>query len=353
MCGLFGVISTDEPAARRRAALGFDFLGIMAQERGTDASGMARFYGRPHPAPATTLTAAERLNPSIRVDGWHISRRPVKWKQFWKLPHLLKSERASILVGHTRRATRGESRNVANRSPMLVGNLIGTHNGGVAIQQLVERYGLGEMLGHTSSEAIFAALNTCGGNIDQIVRVLEGLRGRAALAWVDRNEPKRIYLARTALSPLATAWDEHGNFYWASSRQWFLTVDELSNYMCGFKNITQWQEGTLKVYQSRKTGAELQETRYFQSYVRESDVRVSERFLWDYRDAAWEKDNMRCWVKTQYGEIVKLNQPEPDYYDDDYWPGDLEEPEPEYYDDDYWPGSAATKKEYEQAKLGF
>jgi len=346
MCGIFGVISTNDPASRRRAAMVFDLLGILAQQRGTDASGVARFYGRPNPTPSTELTPAERLCHSLRVDGWQVSRRPVRWKSFWKLPQLQKSEQARILMGHTRKATRGESRNVANLSPMLVSDLLGTHNGGVAIKPLVENYGLDDLSGNTSSEAIFAALSTCRGDVDAIVEVLTSLRGRATLAWVDRNSPRRVYLARTALSPLATAWDALGNFYWASSRQWFTTIEEVSDYQFSFRDIQQWREGTLKVYESKNAGAELQETRYFQPFVRECDLRIAERFLWHHRDAAWERANMRAWLKTRYGTVVKLNSTEPDYHSDrDYW---WEEPDNPY---DYWQDE--EEREYEQIQLGF
>ena len=327
----------------------FDLLGILAQQRGTDASGVARFYGRQASTPSTELVASERLSPSLRVDGWHVSRRPVCWKSFWKLPQLQKSEQARILSGHTRKATRGESRNVANLSPMLVEDLLGTHNGGVAIKPLVENYGL-ELAGNTSSEAIFAALSTCRGeDIDATVQVLTSLRGRAALAWVDRNSPKRVYLARTALSPLATAWDALGNFYWASSRQWFLTIEEISDYQFSFRDIQQWREGTLRVYESLNAGAELQETRYFQPFVRECDLRVAERFLWHHRDAAWERANLRSWLKTRSGTVVKLNEPEPDYHyhpDRDYWSKEQDNPYGDYWSDE-------EETEYYQTRLGF
>jgi len=324
----------------------FDLLGILAQQRGTDASGVGRFYGHPNLTPSTELAPTERLSPVVRVDGWHVSRRPVRWKSFWKLPQLQKSEQARILVGHTRKATRGESRNVANLSPMLVGDLLGTHNGGVAIKPLVEHYGLDDLSGNTSSEAIFAALSTCRGDFEAMVELLTSLRGRAALAWVNRNSLRRVYLARTALSPLATAWDALGNFYWASSRQWFSTIEEISDYQFSFRDIQQWREGTLRIYESRNAGAELQETRYFQPFVRECDLRVAERFLWHHRDAAWERANLRSWLKTRYGTVVKLNEPEPDYHHPgDYWP---DEPDNPY---GHWPDE--EEREYEQIQLGF
>jgi len=312
MCGIFGVISTSDPVARRRAAVGFEFLGIMAQERGTDATGIARFYGRPTSAPSTLLLPPGRLRPDLRVDGWHVSRRAVKWKEFWEAGRHNQAEQARILMGHTRKATRGASANVANLSPMLVGDLLGTHNGGVAIKPLVEEYGL-DLVGNTSSEAIFAALDSScwGADVARMVRLLEGLKGRAALAWVDRNSPRTIYLARTALSPLTTAWDSLGNFYWASSRQWFITVEEASKDMFGFRDISQWEEGTLKVYEAKNAGAELKETRYFQPFIRECDLRVPDHILWDYRDADWERANRRNQVKNRYGEVVRL-RPEGD-----------------------------------------
>lgn len=51
-----------------------------------------------------------------------------------------------------------------------------------------------------------------------------------------------MHLARTAVSPLVTARDRAGSFYWASDPRWFGELDAKSEY--GFRDVTVVPEGT-------------------------------------------------------------------------------------------------------------
>lgn len=85
-----------------------------------------------------------------------------------------------------------------NASPLNAGD--STHNGDVTATTLS---------GTTDSARLFNQLNHAA-TIRATASVLTGLRGQAALAWVRRSRPNLFFLARTALSPLATAIDRAG-----------------------------------------------------------------------------------------------------------------------------------------------
>ena len=104
---------------------------------------------------------------------------------------------APVVLGHTRWATQG-ARTLGNASPMTVGDIIGTHNGDVTAPTTRTE--------GTDSAWLFGQLDRAG-SIKATAAVLTGLRGRAALAWTRQSRPDLVYLARTALSPLATAID--------------------------------------------------------------------------------------------------------------------------------------------------
>ena len=99
--------------------------------------------------------------------------------------------------------------------------------------------------------------------------MLASVWGRAALAWVDRADPTRVHLARTALSPLVTARDWAGNFYWASNPKWFRLLDAKRAY--GFREVTMVREGTyLRVRGGLMPDVEAE--RHFTAHARERDV---------------------------------------------------------------------------------
>jgi glucosamine 6-phosphate synthetase-like amidotransferase/phosphosugar isomerase protein len=143
-----------------------------------------------------------------------------------------------VALGHTRWATQGTPDRLVNAAPLLVGSLVGTHNGDVEAADLRARFALPPALGGTDSEVIYQAL--AAGNPP--VEVLRALHGRAALAWVDRAAPGRLHLARAALSPLCVAVDVEGNTYWASNPAWFRTL-ERDTRVC-LRSVVLIREGT-------------------------------------------------------------------------------------------------------------
>jgi glutamine phosphoribosylpyrophosphate amidotransferase len=134
MCGLFGVIKSQNSEPLSQAALAFEWLGYYARLRGSSAAGFAAFTGRKQRHPATTPATLALSASKLRIDGWHIHKTATNFGQFWHKNRSVYREladRASLLIGHTRLATIGNRFSLNNASPLVVGDLIGTHNGGV------------------------------------------------------------------------------------------------------------------------------------------------------------------------------------------------------------------------------
>ena len=386
MCGLFGVIKVAERGSeseldpslnRANSTLAFAYLGYRAMERGRDAAGLALFRGRLQQAPATAPDPSVlTTRRNLALDGWVVSRRGYRFSKLWQNYHYREAaKQAKILIGHTRQSTIGAKTALPNTSPLVVGNLIGTHNGGVAMRHLIADWHLDRAsealaignnkandsntnrifngLGQTSSEIIFRALNQCyepslpqpptnlnfsrsdligygegvgihtvtspnrSAQLDQVVQVLESLRGRAALVWVNRAEPKVVYLARTALSPLSVAWDRGGNFYWASNYHWFEDLDAQTGDFFGFNSVQRLREGTLMVVKpgsgakyglktirtEQRTELAVAEVRHFQPFARISDWKLEAgKRMWQgftTDDIEWEQANSIYKVKER------------------------------------------------------
>jgi glutamine---fructose-6-phosphate transaminase (isomerizing) len=218
MCGLFGLARPADAASPRTTTRALLMLGALAEERGVDAAGLA-FW--PTPQPESDLPSTERVD--VTVGGWRVVKRTGR---FGQLP--LRGVRpelgsARVVLGHTRHATQGAVYRLANASPMTTGTLLGTHNGDVTAEVLQARYPGLRPVGETDSELVFGALADARDEA-AILAVLSGLQGRAALAWVDRAAPGRLWLARAALSPLAVAVTTDGDLLWASNPDWLRRV---------------------------------------------------------------------------------------------------------------------------------
>ena len=83
--------------------------------------------------------------------------------------------------------------------------------------------------------------------------VLEAVVGRVALAWVHRDRPTEVHLARGALSPLTVAVDTEQNIYWASNPRWFRDAERSTRVR--FASVVMLREGTYV-----KIGMERQRT---------------------------------------------------------------------------------------------
>jgi glucosamine--fructose-6-phosphate aminotransferase (isomerizing) len=219
MCGLFGLARpTDAHAADTRAGTrALLMLGAMAEERGVDASGLAYW--------PTSRPDDERPDgrADAAVDGWRVAKRVGAFGELSLRGKRAELNNARIVLGHTRHATQGDVRRLVNASPLTAGPLLGTHNGDVTSEVLRRRHPRLDPVGETDSELLFGALAGAH-DVPAMVEVLAALEGRAALAWVDRRTPSRLWLARAALSPLAVSVTDDGQLLWASNPDWLRRV---------------------------------------------------------------------------------------------------------------------------------
>lgn len=215
MCGLFGLMRAAEADAHRATQLLLR-LGMWAEDRGIDGAGLA--LGLPGRSHLVSGDAARRAD--VRTGRWRVLKGPGRFGDL--APYRIGADlrRSPLILGHTRWATQGRAGRLANTSPLVVGNLVGTHNGDIDAESLHEFCAPGTAVGDTDTAVLLAALDQAADDTIDVLRVLDAVVGRAALAWSPLTGPRQLWLARGGLSPLAVARDEQDNLFWASNPQW-------------------------------------------------------------------------------------------------------------------------------------
>lgn len=273
MCGLFGLIRIggDSDAAKDRSTEALLLLGIRSEERGKDAAGLALVDTDPASTTNTVPGRTDAASIVSIIDNAVIVKNATPFSKLPLAPLRDAITAAPVILGHTRWATQGAADQVINASPLLAGAMIGTHNGDVAPSSISRVKDLEkEALGETDSELLYLALNRGKGDRRELVKTLRNVRGRAALVFVDRTRPDRVYLARTALSPLSFAYTQDGDFVYASNPDWFRQVEKNTNGRLTFTEITLIPEGHLITINAH-TG-KIEDTRKFTATCRESDL---------------------------------------------------------------------------------
>jgi glutamine---fructose-6-phosphate transaminase (isomerizing) len=292
MCGIFGMVRSAHDPDPAWASSVFVALGHLAEVRGRDAAGFVLVGagsgdagGNGPGGPGDGSGAAHGAGRGEAAPGEPIHRRDVRlgrcqvvkdtrrWASVWRPEFLRALDGSQAALGHTRHASQGTARMLANASPLVVGEgLIGVHNGDVDARAL--RAGLPVALppssGETDSEVLLLALDRVRGGLPAARGVLETAHGLAALAWVDRRAPDLVHLARAALCPLAVARDARDNLYWASSPAWFRQLDEQTGGRLGFE-VERVPEGTLLAVAAGGTPS-IRARRSFEPVARPGDA---------------------------------------------------------------------------------
>jgi len=134
---------------------------------------------------------------------------------------------------HTRYATQGSPDDNSNNHPILVPSIIGIHNGHIANDDaIIEGLGV-ERIGEVDSEAIFQLI----ANSKEPLKALLKLRGRAAIAWYEVDDPSTLHLARLTGSPMWVGHTHNGSLVFASTRD--LLVE--ATLEAGVKLQTIWE----------------------------------------------------------------------------------------------------------------
>jgi glucosamine--fructose-6-phosphate aminotransferase (isomerizing) len=279
VCGLFGMMRARNWSRERcdRAAGALVMLGLLAEERGVDAAGLA-MRGAVGRAAGSTRRADITRFADVRVNGWRVVKTRGRFSTLDQDAIHSDLRRARVVLGHTRWATQGGDK-LVNASPLVIGPIVGCHNGDVAVSSVRELVDdQVRLAGSTDTEVLLAALAATDGTATAVRSVLETVHGRVALSWVDHRHPHGLWLARGALSPLAVAGDGQGGLWWASNPQWLRRVEQ--HFGLGLSAPRMLREGSLLRVRGRDGDLDVQVSPSFVPLVRLQDRRVAGIAAW-------------------------------------------------------------------------
>jgi len=151
MCGLTGVLIGGNPRKRTLEEIGDVFTSSLLanEERGKEATGVASVNSS-----GEVLMEKSPVRASIFVKG----------RAYEAFMENFVEKGSTILLGHTRRPTKGSPSNNANNHPIVVENTIGIHNGTItnddeiflSMDRRTDRRR--KRIGSVDSEAIFALM---------------------------------------------------------------------------------------------------------------------------------------------------------------------------------------------------
>lgn len=193
-------------------------LAINMALRGTDATGIVT------------------VSPKGRVK---LRKKPQPAHEFLKA-HVGIGGGAQTCIIHTRAATQGHQDVEENNHPILYGNILGAHNGIVYNDDDLFKHFNWKRHGRVDSEAIFASIN----HVDDLQEALEHIDASWAIAWLQLDQPKRLWLARGYQSPLFYAQTVNGSLVFASTEK---AVEDAFTWggITGKPNVIKADEGFL------------------------------------------------------------------------------------------------------------
>ena len=225
MCGLCGIITSQEILSREVSI--FQDLLTVGQRRGLDSTGVALYDEK-----TEEVSLAKALG--------------VPFQLFQRYPGLLdstkflKEKTVKWLMGHNRKATRGEV-NGENAHPFHHGNIVGSHNGTLPFrsENILKSSFLKDMEndlhGVTDSEMLFMAMSK-GNSLETLFKAK--VAGDYALTWFDAISSK-YFIYRNSKRPLSFMRSKDKKTLFYSSEVSFLATALQSSWM---KHLTTFDE---------------------------------------------------------------------------------------------------------------
>lgn len=188
MCGQAGII-----LGRKRRSAGereelvqmFTQLLILNEARGHHATGIAKMQDSGHWA---------ILKDAVRARDF------IGYEDYWKIVESI-NDKTTLVAGHTRWATQGKPENNRNNHPIMVGSIIGTHNGTITNpNQVAKTLGVPRRA-EVDSEVIFRIANSCLAedgviDLDELKEKLFLLRGKMSSVLVSKTDPTRVIVLK-------------------------------------------------------------------------------------------------------------------------------------------------------------
>jgi hypothetical protein len=183
MCGIVATVffPAEEHQEERHKLAAYLFTMLMrdTESRGDDATGIAlqqedgKWYGLKGAVKAekfiynsieselTTKYASRSCREGNTEEGTPVEHKTEYFK-FIKHYWLSEPEKVKIILGHCRKATKGKPENLHNNHPLVVGDFVGVHNGGVKNSDYLFKHyknRFSEQIAEVDSEVIFHLLN--------------------------------------------------------------------------------------------------------------------------------------------------------------------------------------------------
>lgn len=214
MCGIAAILlhpkdRTDDEWQSIRSAFTLNLM--FNEQRGNAAtgiavvetSGKAIVYKRPQPASWFVETA--EYNRILRHVG----------------------ARTTLILGHTRLPTKGDSSRAVNNHPIEAGSVLGVHNGEITNAEDLFAGADYERIGEVDSEIIFRLIEKadptapCRLYLDDLQCRMQALEGQYTFLACDRRKPEQIVVIKHG-NPLCIHFHEQWKAVLFSSRYVFL-----------------------------------------------------------------------------------------------------------------------------------
>jgi glucosamine 6-phosphate synthetase-like amidotransferase/phosphosugar isomerase protein len=215
MCGLTGVLLSDCAGASERDRIGDLFTrNLLAnEERGREATGAALLK-----RDGTVLVEKAPLPASRFVES----------PEYERFLEALDGETA-IMLGHTRRPTKGEAENAGNNHPIVAGDVVGVHNGTITNDEdiFLRRNNIGIRCAEVDSEAIFALVDSVGSGhslqcyVSGLQEASSWLLGSYTTLLFNRCMPDHLFLLKYD-NPISAHYSSELGALFFSSRYIFL-----------------------------------------------------------------------------------------------------------------------------------